>query len=167
MEIIQRLSKTLLLGGVALFFSIVAMDNLLDYDSNYQFVRHVLMMDTVFPGNKLLGRAVNSPLVHQLFYAGIILTETTIAGLSVYATLRMFLALRADRRIFLRAKSWGVAALSLSVLLWLVAFMTIGGEFFLMWQSSTWNGLGAASRMFDVCGIILIYLALPEVGDPS
>jgi predicted small integral membrane protein len=43
-----------------------------------------------------------------------------------------------------------------------VAFLTVGGEWFLMWQSHTWNGQDAAFRMFASLGIILIYLILPE-----
>jgi predicted small integral membrane protein len=46
-----RLSKCILLMAVALYLSIVVFDNVADYDSNYQYVRHVLMMDTTFPGN--------------------------------------------------------------------------------------------------------------------
>ena len=39
-----------------------------DYGSNYEFVRHVLMMDSTFPGNHGMWRAVNSSLVHTVFY---------------------------------------------------------------------------------------------------
>ena len=47
--------------GVALFYSFVVLNNITDYDSNYQFVRHVLMMDSTFPGNHGMWRAINSP----------------------------------------------------------------------------------------------------------
>jgi predicted small integral membrane protein len=56
----------------------------------------------------------------------------------------------------------GIAALTLGCLLWFVAFLTVGGEWFLMWQSRTWNGQDAAFRMFASIGIILVYLSLPE-----
>jgi predicted small integral membrane protein len=46
--------------------------------------------------------------------------------------------------------------------MWLVPFLSIGGEWFLMWQSKTWNGQDAAFRMFTVVGIILLLLALPD-----
>ena len=48
---ITRSAKMLLLAGVALFYTLVVFNNLTDFDSNYQFVRHVLTMDTTFPGN--------------------------------------------------------------------------------------------------------------------
>jgi predicted small integral membrane protein len=44
----------------------------------------------------------------------------------------------------------------------LVAFLTVGGEWFLMWQSKTWNGQEVAVRMFTVIGIVLLLLALPD-----
>ena len=70
-----RIAKVLLAGGVGLFHTIVVWNNIADYDSNYQFVRHVLMMDSTFPGNHLMWRAMNSPAIHTAFYCSIILWE--------------------------------------------------------------------------------------------
>ena len=47
----QRLAKTVLVFGIALYTTLIVLNNLTDYDSNYQFVRHVLLMDSTFPGN--------------------------------------------------------------------------------------------------------------------
>jgi predicted small integral membrane protein len=55
-----------------------------------------------------------------------------------------------------------IAALSCALLMWLVAFLSVGGEWFLMWQSKTWNGQDPAFRMFTVTGIVLLLLAQPE-----
>lgn len=44
-----RVAKTLLVFGVALYYAIIVFNNVTDYNSNYQFVRHVLMMDSTFP----------------------------------------------------------------------------------------------------------------------
>jgi predicted small integral membrane protein len=49
---------------------------------------------------------------------------------------------------FNRAKTLAIAALTLGMLMWLVAFVTVGGEWFLMWQSRQWNGQDAA---FPAC----------------
>jgi predicted small integral membrane protein len=57
-----------------------------------------------------------------------------------------------------------IAALTLGLLMWFVAFLTIGGEWFLMWQSQAWNGQEAAFRMFTILGVVLIYIAMPETG---
>ncbi len=159
---ILRLSKTLLLAAVAFFFTLVVFNNTTDYDSNFQFVRHVLMMDSTFPGNNGMWRALNPRWVHILFYGSIIATETAIAVLAWWGTVRLLLALRGSRVAFQQAKMVGIAALTLGCLLWFVAFLSIGGEWFLMWQSKTWNGQDAAFRMFTILGITLLYLSAPE-----
>jgi predicted small integral membrane protein len=68
----------------------------------------------------------------------------------------------ASATVFIQAKRVAVVALTLALLMWLVAFLTVGGEWFLMWQSKTWNGQDAAFRMFTVTGIVLLLLALPD-----
>ena len=70
-----RLVKTSMVASIALFSLLVAFDNLVDYDSNYEFVRHTLSMDTTFPGNALRGRAITSPIVWNAAYWVIILVE--------------------------------------------------------------------------------------------
>jgi predicted small integral membrane protein len=64
-----RIAKMLLVFAVAGFYSFVVFNNTTDYQSNYQFVRHVLMMDSTFPGNRGMWRALNSPAWHTFFYA--------------------------------------------------------------------------------------------------
>lgn len=56
-----RLIKIAMVASCALFALLVAYGNLVDYNTNYQFVRHTLSMDTTFPGNALMGRAVTAP----------------------------------------------------------------------------------------------------------
>jgi predicted small integral membrane protein len=70
-----RVAKMLLVFAVAVFYSLLVLNNTTDYDSNYQFVRHVLMMDSTFPGNRGMWRALNSPLSHTSFYLSIIAWE--------------------------------------------------------------------------------------------
>jgi predicted small integral membrane protein len=162
---IARLSKIALLAAVAFFFTLVVFNNTTDYDSNYQFVRHVLMMDSTFPNNRGMWRALNPRAIHTIFYGCIIATETVISVLSWWGTIRLSLALHGTAPAFQRAKQVGIAALTLGCLLWSVAFLSVGGEWFLMWQSKVWNGQDAAFRMFTMLGITLIYLAAREPED--
>jgi len=162
-----RLAKVLLVFGVALFYSFVVLNNTTDYDSNYQFVRHVMMMDSTFPGNRGMWRAINTPGLHTAFYVSIILWETLTMILCWAGAVKMALALRSTVAAFHLAKRLAIMALTLSLLMWLVTFLSVGGEWFLMWQSKTWNGQDSAFRMFTVVGIVLLFLALPETeGQP-
>jgi predicted small integral membrane protein len=157
-----RISKTLLLFAVALFYTFVVFNNLTDYNSNFQFIRHVLMMDSTFPGNRGMWRALNQPTLHTIFYVTIITWETATMILCWWGGLRLVRALRGPAENFYQAKRIGIAGLTVSLLMWLVAFLSVGGEWFLMWQSKTWNGQDAAFRMFTVIGIVLLVLAFPE-----
>lgn len=160
-----RASKMLLVFGVAVYYSLVVFNNLTDYGSNYEFVRHVLMMDSTFPGNRGMWRAMNSPIIHTIFYVAIIAWELATTVLCWWGAVRMAIALRGSTEAFLRARRVSVLGLTVGLLLWLVAFLAVGGEWFLMWQSKTWNGQEAAFRMFAVTGIVLLLVALPDADE--
>jgi len=159
-----RWSKVFLLFGVAIFYAIVVFNNLTDYNSNYQFVRHTLMMDTTFPGNHGMWRAINSPVIHTIFYLTIIAWESLTMLLIWWGALRLA-SMAGSGQAFQQAKGIAIAGLTLGLLQWLVAFLNVGGEWFLMWQSKAWNGQESAFRMFTMLGIVLILLALPEEND--
>ena len=162
-----RAAKTLLVFGVALFYLLVVLNNTTDYNSNYQFVRHVLMMDSTFPGNRGMWRAINSPALHTAFYLSVITWEALTMILCWVGAVKLGLGLRGTVAAFHRAKRVAILGLTLGLLMWLVAFLSVGGEWFLMWQSKSWNGQDAAFRMFTVVGIVLVLVALPEVeGQP-
>jgi predicted small integral membrane protein len=164
---ILRTVKILLVFGVAIFYTLVVLNNITDYNSNYQFVRHVLMMDSTFPGNNGMWRAINTPLFHTLFYVSIISWEMITMILCWWGGIRMARARRASVAAFQKAKAISIAALALSLLMWLIAFLAVGGEWFLMWQSKSWNGQDAAFRMFTVIGIVLLLVVLPDTADQS
>jgi predicted small integral membrane protein len=157
-----RAAKALLVFGVALFYSFVVFNNLTDYDSNFQFIRHVMMMDSTFPGNNGMWRAINRRSLHTIFYLTIIAWETLTMILCWWGGWRLVRSLRESAAAFRHASSVAIVALTMSLLMWLVAFLSVGGEWFLMWQSKTWNGQEAAFRMFTVIGIVLLVLIQPD-----
>lgn len=159
-----RWSKTLLLAAVALFFTLVVLNNTTDFYSNFQFVHHVLAMDSTFPDNRVMWRALPEPSLHLVFYLGIIAWELINAVLCWWGAAALFRARNAPDEAFTQAKLIGTLALTAGLLLWLVAFLTIGAEWFLMWQSKQWNGQEAAFRMFTVEALILALMLMPEPG---
>jgi predicted small integral membrane protein len=159
---IARLSKVLLLAAVGFFFTLVVFNNIFDYYSNFYFVQHVLSMDSTFPGNKGMGRAITAHWVHTAFYLSIIAWEILNAILSWWGAIALLRNLRAPDASFQHAKRIAIAALTSGMLQWFVAFLCVGAEWFLMWQSKTWNGQEAAFRMFAIEGIILAILLIPE-----
>jgi predicted small integral membrane protein len=144
------LTATLLTGTVALYIALVALGNITDFGTNQQFVRHVLAMDTTFKDDDLMWRAVTSRGLQDAAYVAIILWETVAAVVLAAGT--WFWA----RRDLVRARALSTYGLLMLMLLFGAGFLAIGGEWFAMWQSDTWNGLDAATRVFLFSGVVLI-----------
>ena len=159
---ILRIAKTLLVLAIALYYTLVVLNNTTDYNSNFQFIRHVLMMDSTFPNNSAMWRAINSPSIHTLFYITIITWESLTMILCWWGGIKLARNLKAPAAMFHQSKNIAIAGLTLSLLMWFVAFLTIGAEWFMMWQSTTWHGQEAAFRMFTVVGIVLLFLSMKD-----
>jgi predicted small integral membrane protein len=164
--LIIRLAKIVMLGALAAFAFVVAYDNIVDYDSNYEFTRHVLSMDTTFPGNALMDRAITDPTLWQAAYAAIIAAEGVTCLLLTIGAAMLLTRLRATANAFNRAKVWAVAGLTAGFCLWFFGFQVVAGEYFAMWQSKTWNGQEAAFRFTMVILGVLIFVSLPD-GEPG
>jgi predicted small integral membrane protein len=65
---------------------------------------------------------------------------------------------RYSREIASSVKTFGIAGLTLGLLLWQVGFMTIGGEWFGMWRSKDLNGVPSAFRFVMVIMAVLIFV---------
>jgi predicted small integral membrane protein len=101
-------------------------------------------------------------VLHHLAYAAIIATEIATAVLCWAGAATLQRRLRADAGTFQRGKTYAVFGLVLGLLLWQVGFMTIGGEWFGMWQSQQWNGVQAAFRFVMVIAAVLIFVAMRD-----
>lgn len=149
------------MAAVCAWSSLVALNNIMDYSTNFQFVRHVLEMDTTFRGNPLGWRALHWEPLHHAAYALIIGVELAAGLLAGLAAVRMMTGRDHPER-FRRGKAVGVVALAFGSLLWLVGFEVIGGEYFMMWQSPSWNGQESAFRFLVVCLLGMIFLGQDE-----
>lgn len=156
--LIVRLAKVAMTAALAAFAFIVTYDNIVDYGTNYEFVKHVLSMDTTFPGNKLMHRSITDPRLWTLGYAAIIAAEGVVFILLAVASVAMLLALRAPAASFQRAKTWMVAGAAVGFMVWFFGFMVVAGEYFAMWQSKTWNGQEAAFRFYMTLLAVLIFV---------
>jgi predicted small integral membrane protein len=116
--VLIRLAKVAMIGSLAAYAFIVAYDNVVDYGSNYEFVRHVLSMDTTFPGNALMHRAITNESVWRVAYALIIAMEGLTALLLALGAAMLLGRLRAPAKVFNRSKVWAVAGLTVGFALW-------------------------------------------------
>ena len=157
----RRMGLLVTVFGLGLMHAIVAFGNLTDYWTNFEFVKHVLSMDTLFPHTRVLYRALPQTWVHHLFYMLIILAELSVAGLFLSSTVSLYKNRNLDEAGFSYAKKhayWGVAA---GMALWLLAFTVVGGEWFSMWQSAVWNATATARAQVVI--LLLVYLLLVTV----
>lgn len=157
-----RLSKVLLTFSLGAFALLAGVDNLLDYEVNLTFVQHVLSMDTTFAHSSLRWRAITSPWLHDVAYWIIIAAEIATGILCLAGAWRMFAVRGADARAFEGAKGLAVAGLTLGFLLYFFGFLVIGGEWFKMWQSETWNAQAAAFRFAACFALALIFVAMRD-----
>ena len=164
--IVVRIAKVIMIAALAAFALIVAYDNITDYGANYEFVKHVLSMDTTFAGSVLKYRAITDETMWHTAYALIIAAEGVTGLLLAFGALALLGRLRSSAEIFNRAKMWAVAGLAIGFGLWFFGFLVVAGEYFAMWQSKIWNGQETAFRITAVILGVLIYVSLPD-GDLS
>lgn len=149
-------------ASLALFAFLVTFGNITDYGSNFAFVQHVLSMDTTFPDNTLRWRAISDPTLWRVGYRLIIAGEALTCVAYAIGSAALLRNLRASSAAFNRAKGFVYIATALGFLVWFTGFMAIGGEWFAMWQSQTWNGQEAAFRFYATILGVGIFIALED-----
>jgi len=160
MKVVTRWGQVGLTLTMAGYYLLVAFNNVADYGTNFEYVRHVMSMDSISANSHVAWHAIRSAGIHHIAYWGIIAWEGLAGVLCAVGGARM--ALRVKSEEFKGAKTNALGGLWVGALLWALAFLTIGGEWFQMWQSPTWNGQVAAFRMFTVNGVVLLLLYLCE-----
>lgn len=156
-----RLCKTILVGIIAIFFTLVAINNIADYSINYTFVEHVMKMDTVFSTSQLVWRAISWREFYDIIYGIIILWQISTALLCWLATIKLFFSRKKSLR-FARSQNIALAGLTLGFTLYSLGFIVIGGEWFQMWQSKVWNGQATSGIFLNMIGIVMLVLLQPS-----
>jgi predicted small integral membrane protein len=160
--IAARLAKLAMVASIAGFALIVTFDNVTDYAANFSFVQHVLSMDTTFPNNALLYRAINNPVTWHTAYILIIAAEGLTAAFLTVGAVALWRRLGSSAPEFDHAKRFTIIGVTLAFLVWFTGFMVIGGEWFAMWQSKIWNGQEAAFRFYLTAIAVLLFVNQPD-----
>ncbi len=156
--LMTRDAKAVMTLGLGLFAFLVTFNNITDYGSNFAFVQHVLSMDTTFPGNALMYRSITTPALWHVGYWIIIFGEGLCCVLLLIGAASLWRARRQPAAEFERAKRWMIAGATVGFMVWFFGFMVIGGEWFVMWQSKTWNGQEAAFKFYMAILGVLIFV---------
>jgi predicted small integral membrane protein len=161
-QLLFRLAKVVCVASIALMGWFIVLGNTTDYLTNYQFVAHVMKMDTVFKESNVHYRNISSAFMYHAGYILIILMEAMMAYCFTRGGWLLFKNLKSTAAIFHAAKNWSVAGIIIGIVIWFLGFEVIGGEWFAMWQSPTWNGLASAERIVSFLVLVLILLQLNE-----
>ena len=161
-SLLFRIAKAILVVGIALMALLIVIGNLSDYYTNYFFVEHVLKMDTIFPGSHVHYRSISNPVLFHAGYIVIIIMEAAMAFFCMKGSWLLFKNLKKDAATFNASKNWAIAGIIVGIITWFIGFEVVGGEWFSMWQSQTWNGLAAAEREFSCLAFALILLHLKD-----
>ncbi|MGB3330123.1 MAG: DUF2165 domain-containing protein [Thermomicrobiales bacterium] len=158
-----------LVGLNGLYLAIVAFGNITDFGTNWDFVRHVLAMDTTNFGAPegtsldpdVMWRAIDNETIQRMAYVALIAWETLTACVLLAA---VGVAIRSGGRVptFNAARSLATIGLTMMLLLFFGGFIVIGGEWFQMWKSTAWNGLDPAFRNSVLALLTLVALHLPS-----
>ncbi|HTI81639.1 MAG TPA: DUF2165 domain-containing protein [Acetobacteraceae bacterium] len=157
-----RLAKIVMVVSMAAFADLVAIDNVIDYGTNFSFVEHVLSMDTTFTTNTLRWRAITEPVLWHAAYWVVIVGEALAGAAYTTGAFMLTRALRASGEAFNHSKHFVYLATALGFLVWFFGFMVVGGEWFSMWQSTQWNGQQAAFRFYVAVLGVGIFIALQD-----
>jgi len=157
----KRLALFIAVAGSGLMSFLIAFSNITDYATNFEFVKHVLSMDTIFENSTVKYRSITHDGFHHAAYIFIIAFETAMAYFFITSTIQMYLQLKGDKEKFNSSKKNAYIGICLGLVLWFVGFTVIGGEWFSMWQSADWNGFDPADRITTF--FMLTYLALVVV----
>jgi predicted small integral membrane protein len=155
-----------------LYILLVAFGNITDFGTNQAFVQHVLAMDTTNfgaePGTGLdddvMWRAITNETLQDIAYIGIIVWESATALVLIGAVVCW---IRERGTGYRAARALSTIGLLMLVLLFLGGFIAIGGEWFQMWKSTSWNGLDPAFRnaMLALVALVLVHLPSPHWSD--
>ena len=156
-----RYIKLGLVGSIALFFSLVTFNNLVEFTSNLPAVQHVLSMDTTFHAPILMRRAITNPSIQLSTYYFITAWELLTALVCWIGCFRLLFNINESDAQFNRSKNLAFIGLFLGFLLYMVGFIVIGSEWFSMWQSPTWNAQPTAGLFVSLILFVMIFLAVP------
>jgi predicted small integral membrane protein len=142
--------------------ALVCFNNITDYSSNFTFVSKVSGMEDVFSRESTGWRSIQNTTIHHIMYISIILVELCITATLMAGSLKMIRNYKSSAEVFQSSKKLTITGLASAMLLFLIFFITIAGEWFLMWQSEKWNAQQTAFSLTTIFLLALIFMNQDE-----
>lgn len=136
---------------------LIAATNITDYGVNFEFLRQVAGMEDTFSSQKAWRSVTNPFFLHPMYW--IVLAAETLSGwLCALGARRMWINRFAPDNWYETGKRPAIYGALIALSLWFGVFLVVGGEWFLMWQSKTWNALPTAYSLSAIYGLALLIL---------
>ncbi|WP_085685833.1 MULTISPECIES: DUF2165 family protein [unclassified Pseudomonas] len=155
-----RYSKIYLMACFSLFGLLVMFHNVTDYNSNYEYVAHILSMDTTRINENIRYRAIESPILHHRIYWFIITTEAIFTAYCLIGTYHLYRKINDSAAEFHEAKKFSIIGILIAIFTYYVCLQTVGVEWFDMDTSQTWNAKDWARHIVDFILPVLIFITL-------
>lgn len=153
-----RYGKVLLALGMGLFMVFAAFNNAISYQGTYNPVEMAVGMQTTFKDPNLMWRAIESPFIIWTLVFGIILTEAIAGVLCLWGAARMWAVRSSAADVFNSSKGKAMAGLTLVAVFYFLAFQTIVGEWFMLWQNREASTLQEAFRNFASAMLMMMWI---------
>ena len=160
---IVRVAVSTLTLMTAAYYLLVAFDNITNPASNWAFVQGVLSGDGTPAGDGFQWREIHATWFQIIAYIALITFET-LTGLIM--TMGGISGLRARRRptAWASAQRWTVVGCTSGLAVFFLGFIIIGGNWFIMYLNSKWNGLDPAFQnsvmtVFTLACVLIVLTA--------
>jgi predicted small integral membrane protein len=140
---VLRGAASVLVLMTAAYYLLVAFDNITNPASNWAFVHGVLSEDGVVPDSGFQWRAIDATWFQVAGYVVIILIETLTGAVLLYAGSRGLRSLRGAAG-WAAAQRWTFVGTTAGLAVFFLGFITVGGNWFVMYLNSKFNGLDPA-----------------------
>mgnify|MGYP001304488698 CR=1 FL=1 len=165
-SVIARLSKGIVSLCIGVFIIGIFAGHLIDFESNFYFVRYVLSQITIDPWfrgtHDLVWLTISSPTTHFIFYCVMILGEM-IAGL--FCTSGAYLILKnasSAKKDFYLGKSLFLLGGMIAIIVLYFSFCVIGSEWFTIWTSTEWNSQMTIYAFSTSILLAMGYILIPD-----
>ena len=155
-----KFSKATLMLFVSFFGLLVMYSNITDYATNYEYLSHILSMDTTHASFRYSERAIASPILQHRIYWLIITLEVMYTSFCIIGTYYLYKNINSSSKKFHEAKKFAIIGLLIALFLYYLCFQVIGAEWFNMDQSQHWNYKDWAQHIVDFMLPSLLYVAI-------
>ena len=155
-----RYIKIAMVAAVSVFCLAYALQNVVNLEAAHWFVSYTTSMEGHESYPSHFGPAVTSSAFHWTMLWIIIALEFAAGLLAAKGAFDLFRARNASAEVFNSAKTYGITACGVGILIWFGLFSAIGGAYFQMWQTEAGAGALANATWFSIqLGIVWLLVS--------